>query len=293
MEPHPNPIEANPIEEKLQALRSLEQIIERLRAPNGCPWDREQTLRSMAPKLVEEACEALDAVEDAGGAAAETVCEELGDTLMNILLIARIAEEGGGFNLATVAERIAEKLVRRHPHVFGDERAATVGHVLERWNAIKAEEQRQKSNAGGAAPSASRLGQLPRSLPALTAAARLGEKAASLRFDWPDAQGALAKVAEELGEVERALGVWDERRGDAPAEEALSDEIGDLLFAVVNVSRKCGVDPERALRTTMSRFRRRFEFMERHVDLTRATLAEMEAQWVAAKGKKNERGDAR
>jgi MazG family protein len=267
-----DPVPEWDIEAKLAALRGLEEIIERLRGPGGCPWDREQTLAKMGPNLLEEACEAVDAIEAAGGAAAPAVLEELGDILMNVLLAARIAEESGAFDIGEVARAISAKLIRRHPHVFGKERAATVEDVLKRWNAIKAEEK----GSGKEADAPSRLGKVPRSMPALSAAAKLGERAASVGFDWPDARSALAKVEEEMREVAEVID------RSAPFDE-IRHEVGDLLFAAANVARKAGVDPESALRAALDRFVRRFRYIEGRIDVSKASLDEMEALWKSAK----------
>jgi tetrapyrrole methylase family protein/MazG family protein len=258
--------ETDGMAEKAAAFRALEEIIERLRGPQGCPWDRAQTLLTMAPNLLEEACEVVDAITEAQGGPAPGVCEELGDLLMNILLSARISEEGGGFGFRKVAEAIAAKLVRRHPHVFGPERVASVEEVLLRWNAIKGEEKGELKQ--------SRLGTLPRSLPALASAAKLGERAARVGFDWPDAAGALLKVEEEVREVAQAL---------PSGGEPLEHELGDLLFATASLARKSGVDPEAALRSALERFRKRFHYIEKHTDVSRASLEEMEELWNAAK----------
>jgi MazG family protein len=275
----------NRLEAKMAAMRALEEIIERLRGPDGCPWDRDQTLAKMGPNLLEETCETIDAIHQGNGDPTPAVLEELGDLLMNVLLLARIAEESGAFGLREIAEAISAKLIRRHPHVFGDERAATVEEVLTRWNAIKAEEK------GAVRPSA--LGQVPRSLPALAAAMKIGERAARVGFDWPEAALALEKVREEVDEVSRALEQSPLRAGPHPPEgtagptqgppEAVRREIGDLLLAAVNVARKAQVDPEGALRSALDRFCARFRYIEERIDVTRATLEEMEALWKAAK----------
>ena len=269
----------------MAALRALEEIIERLRGPDGCPWDRAQTIAKMGPNLLEEACETIDAIHQGNGRPTPAVLEELGDLLMNVLLLARIAEESGAFGLREVAEAISAKLIRRHPHVFGDERAETVDEVLTRWNAIKASEK--DAEKGAARPSA--LGQVPRTLPALPAAVKIGERAARVGFDWPEAGLALEKVREEVDEVARAL----DRAGAASAAQGPSGpagpsdevhrEIGDLLLAAVNVARKARIDPEGALRSALDRFCGRFRYIEERIDVTKATLEEMEALWKAAK----------
>jgi len=255
---------------RLTAIERLVTIVDTLRGPDGCPWDRAQTLGNLARYIEEESSEVVDAIEDAGGTASPGVCEELGDLLMNIVLAARIAEEGGGFSLGTVAGQVADKLVRRHPHVFGDASATTVDEVLDRWNAIKAEE---KASLAAAPPS--RLDGVPRSLQPLERAYELGKKAAKAGFDWPDAAGALDKLREETHEVSEVLGAGRQR---------LEAELGDLLFAAVNLCRKCDVRPSAALRRTLERFRRRFHHVEmRYPNMETVPLADLESAWQAAK----------
>ena len=263
------------LEAKVTALRALEEIIERLRAPDGCPWDRAQTIAKMAHNILEEACEAVDAIREGRGAPTPALCEELGDLLMNILLTSRIAEDGGAFGIREVAEAILAKLVRRHPHVFRAEHVSSVEDVLRRWNAIKAEEKT------GETPSV--LGCLPRSLPALSAALKVGERAARVGFDWPDAGGALKKVEEELREVAEAMGIGPPAAGQSREPARIEREVGDLLFAAVNLARKSGVDPEAALRETVDRFRKRFRYIEARTDVATASLEEVEALWNEAK----------
>ena len=257
-------------------LAELVGVVFRLRDADGCPWDREQTLDSMAANLVEEACEAGEAV--AAGDDAH-VAEELGDTLMNILLMARIAEQEGRFDLSRVASRIAVKLVRRHPHVFGDVDAADAEAALRSWEESKRAERdgRAGDEARPAGPDRdSRLDGVPASLPALLAALRVGQKAAGARFDWPDAGGALDKLREEVGELQRAAAGDD--------ADAVAEELGDVLFSAVNVARKHGLDPELALRRTIGKFRRRFEAIEAALGagLEAAPLEELERHWRAA-----------
>jgi len=248
-------------------LAELLGIVYRLRDPDGCPWDRAQSVDSMALNLVEEACETHEAVANGGDT---EIAEELGDTLMNVLLIARIAEQGGRFDLAAVAAGIAEKLVRRHPHVFGDKQAADQGEALASWN-----EAKDREKAGRAArPSV--LDGVPEALPALGAALRTGEKAAKVGFDWPDANGALLKLDEELAELRGAVASGDRGR--------IEDELGDVLFSAVNVARKQGLDPELALRRAIGKFRRRFAVIERALGdrLGTAPLEELERHWLVA-----------
>lgn len=268
-----------------QAIEHLLSIMERLRGPDGCPWDREQTMRSLRPYVLEETYEVLEAI-DAGDPREH--CEELGDLLLQIVFQAQLAREDGKFDFADVAEAISKKLVYRHPHVFGTTAPDGAGApgaaarpsvkdaegVLRQWAALKREEKRAKG--GGQ----SVLEGVPREMPALARADRLGEKASRIGFDWPDAGGARAKLAEELGELDRAMAAGD---GDE-----IEHELGDVLFAAANLSRKLGVPPEEALRGTLGRFVARFGHVER--ELARrgvphggATLAEMDALWDEAK----------
>ncbi len=249
---------------KLEELARLIEIVTRLRAPDGCPWDREQTEQTMAPHLLEEAYEAVDAIV---AGSAEHAKEELGDVLMNVFMIAEIAAESDRFDLGEVARGIAEKLVRRHPHVFGDLVVDDADEVLANWEAIKRREHQDRGVLDG----------VPRALPALLRAFRVGEKAARVGFDWRDMRGPRAKVDEELAELDLALA-----GDDQAAREA---EIGDLLLSVVSVARHCGVNPEVALRSTVDRFVRRFQYIERELGerLEEASLDEKEALWQAAK----------
>jgi MazG family protein len=252
----------------LEALGELLEVIDRLRSPGGCPWDREQTESSMAPHLLEEACEAVEALRDGDAGSAS---EELGDVLMNLAMIARIASESGRYDLGQVARGVANKLIRRHPHVFGDVEAADADAVLANWERIKLAER-----APGKPPKGV-LDGLPASLPALLKAHRIGEKASRVGFDWPSRAGPRAKVDEELAELDAALASGDAGR--------VAAELGDLLFAIVNLARHARVDPELALGGTIARFRRRFEHVERALGarLATSTLDELEAAWERAK----------
>jgi MazG family protein len=254
-----------------QAIERLLSIMEKLRGPDGCPWDREQTLRSLRPYVLEETYEVLEAI-DAGDPREH--CEELGDLLLQIVFQAQLAREEGSFDFADVAEAISGKLVSRHPHVFGSSQVKDAEGVLRQWAALKREEK--KAKGGGE----SVLEGVPREMPALARADRLTEKASRIGFDWPDAAGARAKVAEELGELDQAMAAGD--------RVEIEHELGDLLFAVANLSRKLGIPPEEALRGTLGRFVARFGHVER--ELARrgvphggATLAEMDALWDEAK----------
>ena len=248
-------------------LHRLLQIVAQLRAPDGCPWDREQTEESMAPHLLEEAFEAIEAIQS--GEATHSR-EELGDLLMNILMIAQIAEEAGRYNIEEVAREISDKLVHRHPHVFGDAQADSSAEVLENWEQIKRSEKGEDRPRGA-------LDGVPAELPALLQAFRIGEKAARVGFDWPDSQGPRAKLEEEIRELDEAL-------ADGHQAE-IASELGDVLFSLVNLARHAGANPEMALRATSTRFRRRFAFVEQHLGdrLKEASLEEKEALWQDAK----------
>ncbi|MGA8891193.1 MAG: nucleoside triphosphate pyrophosphohydrolase [Anaeromyxobacteraceae bacterium] len=266
------------------AVDRLVAIMARLRGPDGCPWDREQTLASLRPYVLEETYEVLEAI-DAGDPEAHR--EELGDLLLQIVFQARLAEEEGRFDLAGVADAISEKLLSRHPHVFGPgatsadarpdpsaEAVRDADGVLRQWAALKKKENEAKGRGKSV------LEGVPRELPALARAERLTEKASRIGFDWPDAAGARAKVAEELDELDEAMASGDRAR--------MEDELGDMLFAVANLARKLGIPPEEALRGTLARFISRFEHVEeglarRGVPHGAATLEEMDVLWEEAK----------
>ena len=254
-----------------EAFARLLGVCRRLRGPDGCPWDREQTLESMTPYLTEEAAESVDAIARAD---AEHSLEELGDLFFLVLFCLELAEARWGLGVEDALERASEKLIRRHPHVYGGRKLEDGDAAYRQWQEIKKAEKQGD-------PAASLLGDQPKGLPALVAAYRLQEKAAAVGFDWPAAEGAFAKVREETHEVERAM-----RGGDTSPE--LARELGDLLFAVVNLSRKLGVDPERELRATMHRFRERFLHIERKLAESGRTplqsdLEEMDRLWDEAK----------
>lgn len=254
--------------EILPALERLIAIVAQLRAPDGCPWDREQDEQSMAPHLLEETYEAIDAILANDMQAS---CEELGDVLMNILMIAQIASEAGRFDLADVATQISDKLVRRHPHVFGDVEATDSEQVLKNWEQIKQTESGKKDELRSV------LGGVPPDLPALLKAFRIGEKASRVGFDWPDQIGPRAKIDEELAELDEAIA--EKKAG------AIEDEFGDLLFAIVNLARHTGVNPEMALRRMIDRFTQRFRHVEERLGdrMTESSLEEKEALWKEAK----------
>ena len=257
------------------AFERLVELMRRLRAEDGCAWDREQTLESLRPFVIEEAHEVVDAI-DRGDPAA--LCDELGDLLLQAVFLARVSAERGDFDVVDALRAIRGKLVRRHPHVFGeragDGRPPDAAEVRRLWERIKADEQRTAGRPPGA------LGSIPESLPALLRAWRLGKRAAAVGFDWPDGSGVEAKVAEELAELAAA------RRAGSAAD--VEEELGDLLFAVANLARHLDVDPESALRAANRKFAARFTVLEarlreRGVAPRDATLEEMEAEWARVK----------
>lgn len=258
----------------------LVAIMERLRSPEGCPWDREQTSTTLRPYVIEEAYEVVQALDDGDPGA---LCEELGDLLLQVVFHAQIASERGEFDIGDVCDAISDKLIRRHPHVFGDARVEGSAGVLANWERIKANEK------GRAEPSI--LDDIPAHLPSLLRAYKLQQRAARVGFDWPDVRGALAKVHEELGEFNEALAAAGDPPGHverAGADPRVAEELGDLLFALVNVSRFLGIDPEVALFATTRKFTQRFAEVEAGAksegrSMEDMSLAEMDAYWEKAK----------
>ena len=266
------------------SISKLLDIMEKLRDPqSGCPWDIGQTFATIAPYTIEEAYEVADAI-DRGQLA--DLKDELGDLLLQVVFHAQMAAEAGAFEFDDVAASISEKMVRRHPHVFSDGKADAPDAVKDQWEAIKAEENRQRAmrraNTGQSDCGERFLDTVPVGLPALLGAIKLQKKAARVGFDWPETASVIGKVHEELGEVEAEL-------ADLPVErDRLEDEIGDLLFAVANLARHLKIEPESALRRTNSKFRRRFAIIEDRLkddgkSLDEASLEEMETHWQAAK----------
>jgi MazG family protein len=226
-------------------LNNLRDIVARLRAPDGCPWDREQTHTSLRGALIEECYEVIDAIERADDA---NLREELGDLLLHVVMHAQLAGERSAFTLEEVAAEVCEKMVRRHPHVFGDELAEDSATVLRQWEQIKRTEKGKPSGI---------LDALPTSMPALLRAQNAQKKAARVGFDWPDAEPVFEKMQEEISEVRAALA-----SGDAKAVE---DEVGDILFTAVNLARKLHVDAETTLAAATNRFIKRFQAVEREL----------------------------
>ncbi|HEY0766928.1 MAG TPA: nucleoside triphosphate pyrophosphohydrolase [Steroidobacteraceae bacterium] len=260
-----------------RSLSALLALMARLRNPqHGCPWDREQTFSSIAPYTIEEAYEVADAIERADR---EQLRDELGDLLFQVVFHARMAEERGWFDFAAVATAIHDKLVRRHPHVFAGTSPAPE-ELVRVWEEQKAQERAEAALRGSGAEGGVLAG-IPKALPALTRAAKLGRRAARVGFDWPDAQQVRAKVLEELHEMEIALAA-------ATDAGAVADELGDLLFSIVNWSRHLKLDAEEALRAANAKFERRFAAMEslaraRGLDLEQLSAAEWDALWREAK----------
>lgn len=256
----------------------LVEIMARLRGNGGCPWDREQTRTTLKAYLIEEAYEVLEALEAGDEAHLQ---EELGDVLLQVLFHAQIASELGEFAIGDVLRRLVDKMVRRHPHVFGNVPVATADEALAQWEALKRRE------AGAEGRSRSAIDGVPRALPALLRAQRMQAKAARVRFDWPDAGAAWQKVEEEVRESAAVIAGGDRAR--------VADELGDLLFSVVNVARLAGLDAENALNGAIEKFRRRFTDMEgdlrgRGRPLEGVSPEEMERSWEMAKAQERARG---
>ena len=252
-----------------QQLARLRAIMHRLRAPGGCPWDAEQTHESIVPNLIEEAYETVDTIQRGDH---EHLKEELGDLLLQVVFHSELAEESGRFNLDDVARGISEKLVRRHPHVFANSEVSTTDGVLQQWDAIKRTEKGDEEKPY--------LHGVGKGLPALLRAAKLQKKAAKVGFDWPEETGVLAKIHEELQELETAVNEQD--------HAAVSEEMGDLLFSMVNLARFRNIDPEVLMASANAKFESRFEEMERvlrssGISLDAATPGQMDTAWETAK----------
>ncbi len=252
----------------MRPFEELCHIVARLRAPGGCPWDREQTNESLLPATLEEAYEVAEAARSKNEA---HFCEELGDLLLLVVMHAEIAREAGHFNLDDVIVEVTDKLIRRHPHVFGESEARDAGTVLKQWEAIKHAEKKDATHY---------LASLPKALPALMRAEKAQKKAARVNFDWHQLRDVIAKVDEELEETKAALASADPRM--------MADEIGDLLFAVVNLARKCQLDAESLLQGATEKFVARFNEMEdrlraRGGKLGNANLEELDAIWEEIK----------
>jgi MazG family protein len=261
-------------------LERLLDIMRRLRAPGGCPWDREQTHQSLRPFVLEETYEVLDAIENGTPAQLK---DELGDFLFEAVFLAQISQEAGDFDIGDALDAVAGKLVRRHPHVFapashdGD---VTTAEVVEQWEVLKA---RERAADGRPSPRKTTLGGVPETLPALLRAYEIGARAAAVGFDWTAPGDVMDKIEEEVAELRQEMDA-----GAAHDASRAEEEMGDLLFAIANLSRKLGVEPESALRRATGKFTARFDAMERRMadagkSLTDASLDEMETEWARVK----------
>jgi len=273
---HPPPL----AEQDGRSFPSLVALVRRLLAPDGCPWDREQDYGSLRRHFVEEACEVADAI-DAGDL--EALEQELGDVAMHVVFLAELGRRDGAFGPDDVIAAVVRKLVRRHPHVFGEAEVDGSAQVLQNWERIKADERQRRGKGEGV------LAGVPGSLSALTRAQRTGEKVAHVGFDWPDATGPRAKIDEELGELDQAIAQGDRERA--------AEELGDLLHAVVNLARHLEVDAEASLRRAMDRFAERFAAVEQRVERqggwfpggAARDIDELEQLWQAAKDGEQDR----
>jgi tetrapyrrole methylase family protein / MazG family protein len=263
----------------------LVALMDRLRSPNGCPWDREQTYATLAPMLLEEAYEAFDALEEARLGRPDDLREELGDLLFQITFFARVAKERGEFTIDDVIEQVHEKMVRRHPHVFGDVEAGNSTEVLKNWEAIKAEEKRAK--AKDASASTSILDGVSTKAPSLMEAHQISTKVARVGFDWKNVEEIFDKMHEELDELRDAIATHA-NTNEEEDHAKVREEIGDLLFVITNIARRLNVEPEAALKLSNRKFRRRFNFIEQQLREQRrgfddVSIADLEALWQKAK----------
>jgi MazG family protein len=282
-------------------------IMEKLRAPGGCPWDREQTFDSIKPYTLEETYEVLEAIDNRDW---EELPGELGDLLLQVLFYSEMAKEQGTFSIDDVLDRLSNKLVNRHPHVFGNTKADTSAEVKRNWEALKTEERKKRGGQNAASSeiaakpsSTSILSGISSAMPSLIEAHKLSSRAAQVGFDWPNMEGLFDKLAEEIAELRQQLrqfpapGPRPEGRGVAGSGRQvipedlrlrLEEEVGDLFFVLVNIARYLALDPESALRSTNRKFRRRFQWMERRLaenngDLDSASMDELESLWQQAK----------
>jgi len=278
------------------------EIMARLRAPGGCPWDREQSFDSIKPYTLEETYEVLEAIDNRDW---PELTGELGDLLLQVRFYSQMAGEEGHFSVDDVLDRLASKLVNRHPHVFGEVKADTSAEVLRNWEALKAEEKKKQAEAGAGTPQSdaqSVLAGVSSKMPALLEAHKLSSRAANVGFDWPEVEGLFAKLSEETAELREELkklpeaarpvesGIAGSGRPQVPAalRERLEDEVGDLFFVLVNIARYLSLDSESALRKTNRKFRRRFQWMEEQLRASgrgpaQASMGELEQLWQQAK----------
>jgi MazG family protein len=263
-----------------QRFERLVEIMATLRGPDGCPWDKQQDFNSLKPMLVEEVYEVLEAVENQDF---DGMAEELGDLLLHVVFHAHLGKESGQFDINTVLDKISDKLVRRHPHVFGAESASTPEEVIKNWEAIKAQEKAEKLK-NRTPEQRSLLEGIPSKLPAIHEAHQISSRAARVGFDWPDVEGIFDKLQEEVTELREVISSG----GDDGKRERLEDEIGDMLFVIVNIARYLKIDSESALKRANRKFKTRFRYMETELSrqgksLEETPLEEMEALWQKAK----------
>jgi tetrapyrrole methylase family protein/MazG family protein len=259
------------------SFQRLVELVDRLRSPGGCPWDLEQTHETLKPMMIEEAYEAVEAIDSGDD---DELIGELGDLLLQVVFHSRIASEENRFSASDVIDRVRDKMVRRHPHVFGEDKAETAGDVLKSWEAIKSAELAAKGK--GAEQGGSMLDSVGKGLPAVMEAYQMTTKVSRVGFDWPDAAAVLGKLDEETAELKEAM------NRDELNHQEISGEIGDLLFVVVNVARLLGIDPESALKSSNRKFRRRFRHIEERLreggkKPVDSTLEEMDGLWDEAK----------
>src|ERR1700694_6002543 len=265
----------------------LVTLMARLRSPEGCPWDREQTYATLAPMLLEEAYEAFDALQEAREGRPDALREELGDLLFQITFFARVAAERGEFNIDDVIDEVHEKMVRRHPHVFSDTKAGDSAEVLRNWEAIKAEEKRAAGKGSAQSENASILDGVSTKAPALMEAHQISTKVARVGFDWKSVDDIFEKLQEEVDELREAISAHADTKDEAD-HARVREEIGDLLFVVTNIARRLNVEPEAALKLSNRKFRRRFNHIEARLreqnrGFEQTTLEELEHLWQEAK----------
>jgi len=263
-----------------EKFEKLVKIMATLRGPNGCPWDKQQDFNSLKPMLVEETYEVLEAIDNQDF---DGLAEELGDLLLHVVFHSHLGKETGAFDINTVIDKISEKLVRRHPHVFGDESASTPEEVIRNWEAIKAQEKAEKLKSRTPAER-SLLEGIPSKLPAIHEAHQISSRVARVGFDWPDVEGIFEKLQEEVSELQEVISSG----GDETKRERLEDEIGDMLFCIVNIARHLKIDSESALKRANRKFKTRFRYMEAELakqgkSVDQTSLAEMEKLWQKAK----------
>ena len=265
----------------------LVELMDRLRSPGGCPWDREQTYATLAPMLLEEAYEAFDALEEARQGRPDSLREELGDLLFQITFFARVATERGEFTIDDVIEEVYAKMVRRHPHVFGDVQAGDSAAVLKNWEAIKAEEKRAAGKTNAETAEASILDGVSTKAPALMEAHQISTKVARVGFDWPSVNEIFEKLQEEVDELREAI-EQHKQSADEADHVRVREEIGDLLFVVTNIARQLNVEPEAALKLANRKFRQRFAHIEKRLreqnrKFDDVSISDLEELWQEAK----------